>query len=500
MQIIFAILFASALACLIVNWRLFKNKRFSSTTFCGLFILKLFFGVCFYLVYTAYYSNNQTSDMHKYYNDAVKIFELTKENPRSYLSILTGLEIDYKDEIITQQLNFWYQEESASVINDSRMVIRFNLLMLPLSKGNIYLHLVMMVFLSFIGLFLIYLGFEKYFMESEILLLISCFGIPSVMFWSSGIMKEGLLIFFFGLLIYTLFIIQKKSLRRVVLFLLSIVGLFFAKFYVALSLIPSLLFLFIGSINKTKSPLWQLGLTCIIVVFSAIGFNTLFNNEPLQKLSKKQNDFINLSIGGVYLANTQYPYDTIFTLKSSSLHSLTVITEGKTAKLKPGTIYHHWKNPGYADTLVANKKLNLYTVLKVLEPTGSAISLKRLMPNYISVIKLFPEAFMNVFFRPFIFDVENFFSLFACIENIALMLLFIFMIWKYKKPESSIQSVIIFSFLFVFTLYTLVGLTTPVLGAAVRYKVPALPFLLISIFLLIDFTKYKVYFNLINKK
>ena len=56
--------------------------------------------------------------MHKYYNDAVKIFELTKENPRSYLSILTGLEIDYKDEIITQQLNFWYQEESASVIND----------------------------------------------------------------------------------------------------------------------------------------------------------------------------------------------------------------------------------------------------------------------------------------------------------------------------------------------------------------------------------------------
>jgi predicted PurR-regulated permease PerM len=101
MQIIFAILFASALACLIVNWRLFKNKRFSSTTFCGLFILKLFFGVCFYLVYTAYYSNNQTSDMHKYYNDAVKIFELTKENPRSYLSILTGLEIDYKDEIIT---------------------------------------------------------------------------------------------------------------------------------------------------------------------------------------------------------------------------------------------------------------------------------------------------------------------------------------------------------------------------------------------------------------
>ena len=30
---------------------------------------------------------------------------------------------------------------------------------------------------------------------------------------------------------------------------------------------------------------------------------------------KKQNDFINLSMGGVYLSNTISPFDTIFTLK-----------------------------------------------------------------------------------------------------------------------------------------------------------------------------------------
>ena len=205
MQIIIALLFATALAWLTFSWKFIINKKNRSGTFCVIFVLKLLFGVGFYLVYTVYYSDSQTSDMHKYYNDAVKIFELTKEKPRSYFSILTGVQMNSNDEMITQQLSFWYQEESASVINDSRMIIRFNLMMLPFSRGNIYLHLVMMVFLSFIGLYFIYLSFEKSFQDKEILLLIACFGIPSVMFWSSGIMKEGLLVFFFGILIHCLF-------------------------------------------------------------------------------------------------------------------------------------------------------------------------------------------------------------------------------------------------------------------------------------------------------
>ena len=102
MQIIIALLFAIVLAWLIVKWKLFRNLNFRAQSFCGIFFIKLFFGICFYLVYTVYYTDNQTSDMHKYYNDALKIFELTKENPRSYLSILTGLEINNKDEIIDE--------------------------------------------------------------------------------------------------------------------------------------------------------------------------------------------------------------------------------------------------------------------------------------------------------------------------------------------------------------------------------------------------------------
>ena len=487
MHILVAIIFASVLTWLLFNLKIIKNSTFSSTVFCGIFILKLFFGISFYLVYTAYYDDRQTSDMHKYYNDAVKIYALTQHHTQSYLSILTGIDIDDRDEAITQQLNFWYQEESASVINDSRMIIRFNLLMLPLSRGNIYLHLVMMVFLSFVGLFLIYHSLEQFFMTKERLLLLACFGIPSVMFWSSGIMKEGLLLFFFGILIHSLFTKTWAFYKRCICVILSFTGMFFVKFYVALALVPSLLFIAIHYFNQKKSNTQKLVITCLLIFVASISFNAALNNLPLEKLSKKQNDFINLSLGGVYLRNTEAPFDTIFTLHSSSLTTPGSNLEKQTTQLKPGTTYHHWKNPGYADTLISKENSPTYTILKMLQPTGSAITLNRLMPSYSSVIKLLPEAFINVFFRPFIFDVENLFSLLACIENCALLALLLLLIFTFKMPDEKAKLMISFSVLFVFTLYTLVGLTTPVLGAAVRYKVPALPFLLISIFLFYDY-------------
>ena len=272
MQIIISIVFAIALSVFIYKFYLFKKCRVNSKIMSIIFLVKLLFGVGFYLVYTVHYSDNQTSDMHKYYNDAIKIFELTKDKPQAYWSILCGFDFNEKNAPITQQLSFWYQEESASVINDSRMVIRFNLLLLPLSKGNIYLHLVTIVFLSFIGLFLIYLSFEKYFLNKEFLLLFACFGIPSVMFWTSGIMKEGLLVFFLGILTYQIFQVSKFKPYNFFWIFIAFSGIFFSKFYVALSLLPSLLFIFLGISFSRISHKTHLYITVVLMSISAFFF------------------------------------------------------------------------------------------------------------------------------------------------------------------------------------------------------------------------------------
>jgi hypothetical protein len=498
MEIIASIFLAGLLCLLIFKWSIFKKLYVGTAALSSIFLIKILFGIAFYLVYTKYYSDRQTSDMHKYFRDAQKIYSLTADDPLTYLSVLSGIDFSGKKAIITGQLDFWDLEESASVINDSRMIIRFNLLLLPLSRGNIFIHLVAIVFLSFLGLFYIYKSFEKYFPNKAYLLLMCCFGVPSVMFWSSGIMKEGLLIFFTGIFTYHIFKKSSHPWLNFVFIAICFLGILFAKFYVAMALIPSLIFLGVSKIFKQRTVFANLVFSLTISLGSGFILNEALDNVPLKKLAKKQNDFINLSLGGTYLKNTIMPFDTIFTLQNSDV-MISPDMQANQARIKRGAIYHHWKNPGYADTLIASGNEPVYEILSVLPPTGSAITLRRLMPTYSSMMQLLPSAVVNVFFRPFIFDVENLFSLLACIENLLIMILILSVCFVFKRPSKETAIVIMYALLFVFTLYTLVGLTTPVLGAAVRYKVPVLPFLLMSIFLLHDSDSIRSYLKFFSK-
>ena len=47
----------------------------------------------------------------------------------------------------------------------------------------------------------------------------------------------------------------------------------------------------------------------------------------------------------------------------------------------------------------------------------------------------------------------------------------------YLKPQNLVNHDVWYCLSFIVILFVLIGLTTPVLGALVRYKVPALPFL-----------------------
>ena len=61
------------------------------------------------------------------------------------------------------------------------------------------------------------------------------------------------------------------------------------------------------------------------------------------------------------------------------------------------------------------------------------------------------------------------------------------------------QNIFYFNTIFVFVLFCIIGLTTPVFGAIVRYKIPGLIMLLISLLLLVDLDKIKDKYPLLKK-
>ncbi|MBD80555.1 MAG: hypothetical protein CL840_16695 [Crocinitomicaceae bacterium] len=119
---------------------------------------------------------------------------------------------------------------------------------------------------------------------------------------------------------------------------------------------------------------------------------------------------------------------------------------------------------------------------------GSYFEIFRLEPNWKSILKNSPQAIANVFLRPMPWNSHNLISKLASVENIFILLLLILPVLFYKKNGN--LEIVLFSLSFVFVLFLLIGLVTPVSGALVRYKIPGLPFLFFSIYMMVDWEKF----------
>jgi len=129
---------------------------------------------------------------------------------------------------------------------------------------------------------------------------------------------------------------------------------------------------------------------------------------------------------------------------------------------------------------------------------GSKIQIPILENSIKSFILNTPQALINSFLRPFIWEAHNPLAILAAIENVLVIAYITLLIFFFKKVQ--LNNWILFSFSFSTSLLILIGLTTPVLGAIVRYKIPALPFVIFAIFSFFNFEKFTYNFKNIWKK
>jgi len=76
------------------------------------------------------------------------------------------------------------------------------------------------------------------------------------------------------------------------------------------------------------------------------------------------------------------------------------------------------------------------------------------------------------------------------IENLVLIAFAIFcLIWR-KKLNSKELNFFVLCLIFTFVVFIVIGLTTPITGALVRYKIPVMPFLWMALMILLDTQRF----------
>jgi len=420
-----------ALLILIINRsKFFKSKCLSGFWVSLIFISKFIAGIILWAMYSYMFSERASGDIFKYFDDGNIIFYALRENPLDYLRMVTGIGADAPH--LMQYYDtcwYWIKEFNYGLINDNRIVIRFNAFVRLFSLGNIHIHTLFMSFASFTGLWGIYKVFESKTKTFTFFKVVAIFFLPSVFFWTSGLLKEGLLSLGFGLLFYHIdrFLNNKATLKSALVIAACIFLLLLSKFYVLVAAIPGFLFLLLHKYLNIKSIGIKLLLTHGIFIILAWFSDPLVGINFPNIIANKQHDFIN---------------------QTNSMNEV-----------------------------------------------GSAINIGKLDSTFTTLIINTPKALFNSLLRPTVFEVKNTPMLMAAAENTLIVILIILSIAFFRKKYLN-EPLFWFSISFCTILFCLIGLTTPVLGALVRYKAPALPFLGMIFIYLIDNDKI----NLILKR
>ncbi len=485
MNWVLLLLYTAIIFFLLRKLKFFQLDGIGKWTPSFFFGLKLLAGVALWAIYTHYYTDRATSDIWKYFDDSKIMFDALHSNPSDYFKMLSGIGDDTPqiESMYYQKMNYWYRLFDNNLLNDGHIVIRFNALVRMISMGNYFTHSLIMCFLSFTGLCFIYKIIFPAVKAWRGAAAGIIFLLPSLLFWTSGVMKEGLMIFGLGLLLYQTFrFAVDKKWWRILFLLIGAFILLFSKFYVIVGIIPPLIAALIV-FKSSKNALLKFSIVLLLFFGFSLSLKWLApEREPLKLLANKQNEFLKMSVGGIVLIN-----DSAEVYIADDHRDDLIKLNDSIYRIRSGAdFYYRPFLSGFRDTVFVknNRDTSAYKMQTDIPRAGSLLNVGYLQPDLKSFLAEIPKATFNALFRPFIWETKNPMFLLPALENllfILMLLLVIFFRGKISHPA-------IFGLCISFSLLLLlvIGLTTPVIGALVRYRIAAQPFLFIALLMCID--------------
>jgi hypothetical protein len=139
---------------------------------------------------------------------------------------------------------------------------------------------------------------------------------------------------------------------------------------------------------------------------------------------------------------------------------------------------------------VLNKAVVVQQDLKQDYYGGATFDIGEFDPTPMGVLKKAPQAIYAALFRPTIFETRNIGMIMSALENLILLILTGYLLiklkfinfFKYIFKHHFLFFSVSFSIFFAFS----IGLTTSNFGSLVRYKIPAVPFFVASLFIIYD--------------
>ena len=411
----FALFFAQSFLLLFITAQLFRQTR--SILPARLFIpglcLKILAGWLVGFLYKYFYAGGDTF---LYYQNALELSDLFICDPLAYIKALAGLE-EVSGLTLSNQPRAWLFARMASLSAIGAL-------------DNYWLMSISFSWASFLACWWFAARLKAYFGLQSFQVCIPFLFFPSVIFWSSGLLKESITtVFILYLIGFTLDIYKKgvsgqaREMIKIIVGVMSAIMLWQLKYYYAAVLLPVILIVIIMRWMRTQN------------IFSSSGMR--------------------------------------FVVLASGLGIFTWIIMQAHPNLQPQRILH---------AIVRNHKLTV-----AASQINGYVSFSDLQPPWLSFIKHYPQAVFHGLFAP-LPGVQGYsiLHLVAGLENLCILLLSLFAVYNLLKNRSSKNhhaGLWVLCFLYIILLAGLITLASPNFGSLLRYRVAYEPFWLLLVLL-----------------
>ena len=240
-----------------------------------------------YLFLTVY----KGDDTWQYHQLSLQEYEVLKTNPLFFITDL--FQHHYQQ---SQALTFFNSESSYWKDLQYNILIKMLAVFNLFSRGHYYINVFFFNVVTFWGHYFLYKLLITYLPTKKQLLFLTIFLFPPLLFWESGIRKDGLIfpaitgcIYYFTLLFHA-----RGRGKHIIMCIICLLWVFLIRNFVALSLVPVFIAYYISvHYNKRAIPVTIITMVICVVLFFLTRFAPDSLNLPRQ-MAERQHKFMEL--------------------------------------------------------------------------------------------------------------------------------------------------------------------------------------------------------------
>lgn len=397
------------------------------------FWVKVF--ACFaFTIFNAYISPGDSTGL--YHQEGANIYHMI-QNDISNIDLLFSEGKDFDESLLKNGGNSGYLKSPNNFLV-TKMVAMFCFF----TFGKYMVINLIFALIAFSGAWKLFLFFYEQYPQMHKKFAISILLLPTFIFWSGGILKDSICVASLGWItygIYEIFYRKKNIIKNTLIVVAFSYLLIILKVYILISYVPFfILFIILKNVQSVNNLALKYLLAPALILGSMYGFTKVLNvyGDELGQFAVKD------------VTKSIKRYNQAFEDQAGSSG--------------------------------ANSNFSLG-----VEFDGTMVGL----------VKLAPVAIGTTFFRPFLWESRKPSTFLSSIEALILLLFTIYIVFKagfihFFKLISS-DPLIMYCFLFSCIFALFVGASTLNFGSLVRYKIPCMPFYLISLFLIHEKVKQK---------